>query len=970
MEWVNQAGQLYNQVNSLGARQAAAAEGFLEDMNAGTPFGGGEMCFCRILSVKRIDDDDQHFASKITGFYAIAAKLKATVMLLWQSHADGRLTCDIGIESAMASELTRAFADQVRGISFSPSCMPEIDPEYELWGIDGLCVHASGERPPSIDDTLRELKPGCALLLVLSPIDQSEVREAIECADRHASFLSMFHKLSVTLGATRVQSRANGSSDAEASTRIRTDMSSRNTSDTHTRQSGSVQGSNTGVHSIFSVGSNNGTNQGASVSHASGESSGTTDGTTEGRTRTLTVTETTGRNDVENVNANAVFSRLGFVIQQLARRRNRLRRAQSSGMCKCAVYAFASPQKAQIILATINAQHAESCKNDADMDLVTRIRRAGDAGDMLRLIRSGAHVSGFGTAALPGEIIPFLPMQEMSGFAVDRSASYARNVVLTNGADTIRIGVIIDEERETERSVELDIDEFTSHILATGITGCGKTTALCNLANQTMRKRENVHILAIDPKDSIRPGDYVGGATLYTTRTDVNLNTLRLQPFAVPAGVSLASHIDHLEALFESCWSMSAAMPDILKQAVFAVYRRCGWDVAGGVRVEIPGVPEWPDFSMLEEETRRIICEGGFSERTRSDYLGALCTRLHSLSTDVYAEIFQAEHTVPFAELFDRNVIIHCGSVTGETLSLIMSVLLLQLVEYRQSVAAGRRNRPLQHMTLFEEAHALAPREAPAGDSKEGVSIGSKTGEAIVKLLAEARDVGESCILSNQTIHEISRQAVENTATKLVFQTQGKGDIEDLSAALALDSAPASGVSQSLGLARLGKYRAVVCQRSWKSMPVKTLLDDNPLACEDWMQPGGSEVLRWWYGQVVRVLCRAETIGETRQQMQMLMQDGRIAEQIRQDTALLLNECLQATDEERDERAGKLLLSFFGGLTGILLPHFRDDMDGLYAAVLKNLKQYADVQTLTPDERRRVAMEILRAEKARGTQGL
>lgn len=969
METINRAGQLYNEMNRLGSRQAAAAEAYLAGRDAEPPPCPGTMSFCRILSVSRSEDDDRAYASRVAGFYAVAAKLGASVLFLWQSHDDGTLTCDIGVDAQRADELTRAFADQVRGIAYTAPRMPRPDPAHELWGMDGLSMSAPEDRPPRIDDALGALKPGCALLLVLNPISPQAVSRALERADRHASTLSLFHRLSCVLGATRVRSRASGTSDADALTRIQTTTASRNASDTHTRQSGSAQGSNTGLHSFLSMGSNNSTNQGASVAHSTGESTAENSGTTTGRTRTVTATETTGTNDTENMNASADFSRVGAALRQLARRRSRLHRAQISGMSTCAVYAFAPAQKAQVILATVNAQSAGRGEDGADMDLVTGIRRAGGAQELLRMLETGRHVPGFGTAALPGEIPPFLPMREMRGFPVDRSAAYARNVVLRGGADTIRIGVIVDGERETDRPVELDIDEFTSHIIAAGATGSGKTTALCNLVNQTMRRRPHVHILAIDPKNTIRPGDFVGGATLYTTRTDLNQNILRLQPFAVPDGVSLASHIDHLAALFESCWSMSAAMPDILKQAVFSAYRRCGWDIACGIRVAIPGMPQWPDFAMLEEETRAIICRGGFSERTRSDYLGALCTRLHSLSTNVCAEIFRAENTVPFEELYDRNVIVHCGSVSGETLSLIMSVLLLGLVEYRQSAAAGRRNLPLQHMTLFEEAHALAPRRDFPDGNKENASIGGKSSEAITKLLAQARDMGEACILSNQTIHEISRQAVENTATKLVFQIQGRGDIEDLAAALALDPAPAQGMSQALGLARLEKYHAVVCQRGWRSLPVKARMDDNPLSGDEQQEAGGQELRRWWAGQVVRVLCCAQSTEQLRAQMQTLLEDKRIAGQLRQDTRARLNDCLQAEERDRAQMAGRLLLSFFDQLTGILLAHYGTREDELYRAVLGNLDRYADVRDLTPDQRRRIAREILAAERARGTLG-
>ena len=79
-----------------------------------------------------------------------------------------------------------------------------------------------------------------------------------------------------------------------------------------------------------------------------------------------------------------------------------------------------------------------------------------------------------------------------------------------------------------------------------------------------------------------------------------------------------------------------------------------------------------------------------------------------------------------------------------------------------------------------------------------------------------------------------------------------------------------------------------------------------------------------------------------------------------------LNDCLQAEEKDRSEMAGRLLLSFFDGLTGILLAHYTDE-DELFRAVLNNLNKYADVQELTAEQRQRIAREILIAEKARGT---
>lgn len=973
MDYLDRAGSHFNDMNQLSGQQAAQAEAFLGEKGGGGGGAAGGLCFCRIASLKRFEADDERYSRSISGFYSIAAKLGATVVFLWQAHRGNVLTCDIGADASLAHELTRSLADQVRGLTYTSSQPPQIDPSYEVWGMDGLCCSAGGKSIPRIDEVLAGLKPGCALMLVLNPISDTAVKEAVARVDKHASFLSLFQRLSATVGITRSKSQANGTSNATANTRIETDMSSTSNSDAYSRQAGSVRGSNSGVHSFLSVGSNNGTNQGAGVTHTTGTTQGTNTGTTIGHTNTSSDTQTVGESDTDQMNVTSTFSRISSALQQLLRRRSRLHRGRTTGMTRCAIYALAPAQKARIILAMVNAQaRTEAVNGDVNDDVFSSIRHVGTSEVMARLLQTGIHPQGFGTAALPGEILPFLPMREMRGFQLDYAASYARNIIQQSpSADTIRIGSIIDEEKVTDRAAELNIDDFTSHILAVGSTGCGKTTTLTNLCNQTMLKRPHVHVLAIDPKDSIRCEDYVGGATLYTTRTDTNTNILRLQPFAVPPGVALAAHIDKLQSLFQSCWPMSAAMPDILKQAVFNTYRRCGWDVARSIRLNIPGVPYWPNFRMLEEETRRIIDEGKFSPRTRSDYIGALCTRLHSLSNNACAQIFRTEDAIPLPQLFDRSVIVHCGSISGETLSLVMSILLMQLVEYRQSIAGGERNRPLQHITLFEEAHALAPRSTPPSDNTESVSIGSKTSETIVKLLAEARDMGECIVLSNQTVHEISEQAVENTTTKLIFHIQGKGDIQTIAAALSLDSTPVNGVSQAFSLARLDPYQAIVYQRSWLSMPVKIRMDNNALASNEAQRNAFTmDERRRWVGEVLQVLTCAPSLEAIQEQMHALLADSRIAEQLRHDTRMRLEACLRAEGEQREVMAGRLLLSFFDGLTEVLLPHFSGNPDALVKGVMENLVKYADVSRLPQEVQEHIAREILKAERDRGTPGV
>lgn len=940
-------------------------EQLLAERSPGTQ-GRSTMSYCRVASIKRFQTDNQAYMQSVASFYAVAAKLGVRVVLLWTAWPDERLTLDLGVETSYAQDVSRALSDQVRGITFSSTDFPDAwKAEDSLWGMDGICC---GPEIPGIDSALSGLRPGNALLLVLNPA--LSIKDKMKRCHQAASRVSLYQSLNMQFGRGKQVSNSTNSTHGRTRGVIATHMESSNRGETRTRSSGSSSGSNTGANMFLSVGSNHGNSMGASVAETTGMARGENNGTTDNTSDTSGTTQGQTDTGSENRTYTATFSNIAMAIRQLANRCARYLRGISTGMVSAAVYCFASETKARVVLAQVNGLlKAQPVSGSVADDVFSEIRRAGNTDSLIAILGYGTHPTGFGKDCLPTELPCFLPSGEKAGVNVDFTAEYARNIVFSDpsGAAPVRIGRIMEEDRVSNRPALLDSNALNEHMLFCGATGCGKSTAITNLVCQVLKTHTDVHFLAIDPKDTLKPQDFLRGATVYVTRADSNANILRLQPFAVPKGISLSTHIDRLSSLFQSCWSMSAAMPDILRQALTLSYLKCGWDLNHNIRIRVPGMPEWPTFSLLESMTRQVIKSGGFSDRTRLDYEGALLTRLHTMSTNTCAQIFRENDAIPFEALFNENAIIHCQSLSGETLSLTMSLLLLQLNEFRSSVAAGRRNLKLQHITIFEEAHHLAPRTPSRSDSLESVNIGGKSTEAIAVLLAEARDKGECCILSNQTIHEISQSAIDNTASKIIFQIAGKDDIEDVVSALALNTAPAKGINQALGLARLCKYEALVYQRDWNNAPVKVRMDDNPLATNTAdCTAGTAEAKRQWIGQVLEALILPDSEAESRKRLAELWLDETVAPQLRHDAQSLADACLNVPVEMRPAGLRRLLLLFFDGMTDVLMLHFSAQPDRLFQAVLDSLPCYADVSGLSPSDRSRLAQEILVGEKERG----
>jgi hypothetical protein len=152
---------------------------------------------------------------------------------------------------------------------------------------------------------------------------------------------------------------------------------------------------------------------------------------------------------------------------------------------------------------------------------------------------------------------------------------------------------------------------------------------------------------------------------------------LKINPFSFPEDVHILEHIDRLIEIFNVCWSMYAAMPAVLKEAMEEAYLSCGWNL--DTSENRFGQAVFPTFSDLQNALQIVIDRSAYDDEVKSNYKGSLLTRVRSLTNGLNRKIFCADE-ISEEELFDGNVIIDLSRVGSmETKSLFMGILVIKL---------------------------------------------------------------------------------------------------------------------------------------------------------------------------------------------------------------------------------------------------------------------------------------------------
>ena len=417
------------------------------------------------------------------------------------------------------------------------------------------------------------------------------------------------------------------------------------------------------------------------------------------------------------------------------------------------------------------------------------------------------HVST--TVSLTGKELAYslnLPKKSVSGLPVLESVAFGREVQrftpLADSDDAIQLGKVFHMRKTEKTPVKLDINSLCSHTFITGSTGTGKSNMIYQILDKLVDEEKK--FLVIEPAK----GEYknvLGGhydAKVYGTNPRIT-ELLKINPFSFPDSISVLEHIDRLTEIFNACWPMYAAMPAVLKDAIEKAYKDKGWVFSNYSYYST----DFPTFADLMKALPEVMENSLYSADTKSDYQGALITRVKSLTNGINGEIFCANDEISNRDLFDKNVIVDISRVgSTETKSLLMGILIMKLQEYR--LHTGKMNAALQHVTVLEEAHNLL-RKTTLAQSQESSNLQGKSVEMLTNAIAEMRTYGEGFIISDQAPDLLDDAVIRNTNTKLVFRLPDETDCERVGKSIALKP------EQIRELAKLPAFVAVVYQNDW-----------------------------------------------------------------------------------------------------------------------------------------------------------
>lgn len=612
------------------------------------------------------------------------------------------------------------------------------------------------------------------------------------------------------------------------------------------RAIGGMTPARTAFNSIArNIGGSMGVNASWGTSHSTTEQTGTShstsDGTSHGTSDTTSQQESHGTTDTRGTGRTQQVELCNKSVEELLERiENQLKRVKESedyGCYNCAAYFLSSTQSTALLAANTyralmvgEGSSVESGavnvwkNNEAEVAQLREYLKRFMQPVFARPLWENAPDSLLYTPAtlVSGRELPMhlgLPTRSVHGLPIIEHAEFGRNVPdeAMPDEDKMNLGKIYHMGKEEAAGLLLNRQAMASHTFITGSTGTGKSNAVYHLLDE-ITKNGQTTFLVVEPAK----GEY---KNVFGNCTDVQVfgtnpretPLLRMNPFAFPENIHILEHIDRLVEIFNACWPMYAAMPAVLKDAIERSYQKVGWDLRNSESEK--GV--FPTFFDLLDILPGVIEESHYSKDTQSDYVGALCTRVKSLTNGIYGSVLCAEDALTDEALFDRNVIVDLSRVGSmETKSLLMGILVMKLQEYR--MCSSGMNSRLRHVTVLEEAHNLL-RKTSAEQSQEGANLQGKSVEMLSNAIAEMRTYGEGFIIADQAPGLLDMSVIRNTNTKIILRLPDEEDRKLVGKSAALKEAQIDELSKlPLGVAAVYQNEwpeAVLCKIEAYPMP-------------------------------------------------------------------------------------------------------------------------------------------------------
>lgn len=324
----------------------------------------------------------------------------------------------------------------------------------------------------------------------------------------------------------------------------------------------------------------------------------------------------------------------------------------------------------------------------------------------------------------------------------------------------IHLGQIHHRGSPTGQQLSVPAHSLTRHGLIAGSTGSGKSTTISSILLQLRQQKPPVPFLVLYPLD--KP-DYRDLARTKLLRDDLLIFTVgdervasfRFNPFAVPDGVLIKTHLSRLMRAFSAAFELFPPLPMIYREALRLVYRQKGWDILTDIGQSGRTYPILSDFyQAIKTVTDKLKYGGEVKDTVRQ----ASVIRIADLLENA-GHVLNVKESPSFDELLKYPVVMELGRIgSQEDISLIMGFLLMLLVETLE-----KRRSSVPHITVVEEAHRLMSRS-----SRTGENVAASAAEDFANILAEVRGHNAGLLIAEQIPSQLVCSAIGNTFLKVM----------------------------------------------------------------------------------------------------------------------------------------------------------------------------------------------------------
>ena len=387
-------------------------------------------------------------------------------------------------------------------------------------------------------------------------------------------------------------------------------------------------------------------------------------------------------------------------------------------------------QRASILAATLSVALPSA-------SVVRLVRR--ELADFLKsaLLPGGRVLPQRASPAAAGALCTFDEMSPLAGGAERTPEFYIPNAA-ESGQDGILLGSVRSSGREFHE-FRLQFDDLKRHVSILGNTGSGKSTTASLIVKQVAEA--GLPTLVLDwHNEYARAVTEAGGKVVAPGKDDFAVN-----PLEVGGGVDPVEHIAMVSDIFSDVYHFTHPQAYMFRNALQKRLSECAADEVPTIEGLVRTIEAYPLRSAYDNETKV-----------------ALLRRLVPLKEGQAGKALGGSSPLKLEELLGTVVCVELGHMRDIQSRAVFCDVMLKMI-YEEKV---KRQGPLNHLTLVEEARNIAPARKP----DDPPTVGER-------MVSELRKFGEAMAFVAQFPSHVAAEVVKNSGTKIVHRLAWPDDV-------------------------------------------------------------------------------------------------------------------------------------------------------------------------------------------------